>query len=69
MNWKERLKERERIIKRVCETADGQLLLALLNDTFVTADLVGKDTHDTYYRLGQRDVVEFINLINTMEQK
>ena len=65
--WKQRLKDRERIVKRVFETAEGQQLLALLNDTFTHGDLIGKDTHDTYYRLGQRDVVEFLNHLNSME--
>lgn len=66
MNWKQRLKDRERIVKRVCDTGEGKQLLALLNDTFVRGDLIGKDTHDTYYRLGMRDVVEFLNHLNEM---
>ena len=46
---------------RLNNSAQGKAAIELLNETFNHPDIIGKDTHDTYYRLGQRDVVEYIN--------
>ena len=63
MHWKQKLKDNARIIARITDTQQGKDLIKLLNDVFNHTELRGEDTHDTYYRLGQRDVVEYLNVL------
>lgn len=40
---------------------EGKQILRELNLMFNSPDLRGTDTHDTYYNLGKRDVVVYLN--------
>ena len=61
MQWQQKLKQNAELFRRLNNSAQGKAAIELLNETFNHPDIIGKDTHDTYYRLGQRDVVEYIN--------
>ena len=55
--------ERARTLARVFDTPSGKEALKLLQDMFDLDDCVGVDTHNTYYKLGQRDVVKYIETL------
>lgn len=61
MHWQQKLKHNAMVVQRVADTAHGKEFFALINEVFNHVELIGADTHDTYYRLGQRDVVEYLN--------
>ena len=58
--WKEALRPKIQLIQRVASSPDGEELFNLLANTFDTVSLRGLDTHDTYYKLGMRDVVQYL---------
>jgi hypothetical protein len=41
-------------------TEDGKLLLDILRDMYYDGDIVADNPHETYRKLGQRDVVKFL---------
>lgn len=58
--WKERLREKAEIVRSALNTDSGKALFGLMSQTFESGSLKGEDPHDTYYRLGQRDVVAYL---------
>ena len=56
-----RLDERAKAVWAVFQTDGGQRALDVLRDMFDADDLRGQTTEDTYYRLGQRDVIIYID--------
>jgi len=57
---KERLRVKGRVVREALSTDSGQKLLQLLLEEFDGDDLRGGTVEDTYYRLGQRDVVVYM---------
>lgn len=57
---KEALLEKSAAFKQTFLTQSGQEVLDALDQAFDGVDLRGKDTHNTYYNLGARDVVAYI---------
>ena len=51
------------VMARVFDTASGKEALQLLRDMFDLDDCRGETTEDTYYKLGQRDVVKYIEAL------
>ena len=58
--WANALKDKIQLVQRVGATPDGKALLDLLTDVFENRPLKGADPYDTYYNLGQRDVVQYL---------
>jgi hypothetical protein len=52
--------EQKRIGMLLLANEDGKLLLKTLEDLFYKGDLTGDDPHATYFKLGRRDVVDFL---------
>jgi len=52
-----------KIMMRVFGTSAGIDALDLLRDMFDLDDCRGETTEDTYYKLGQRDVVKYIEAL------
>jgi hypothetical protein len=48
------------IVQRALNTPDGQALMELLTKRFDATELRGPDPYDTYYRVGQRDLVVWL---------
>lgn len=57
---KERLRVKGKVVREALSTESGQKLLMLLLEEFDGDDLRGGTVEDTYYRLGQRDVVVYM---------
>lgn len=55
--------ERARVLARVFNNPNGQEALKLLRDLFDLDDCRGIDSNDTYYKLGQREVVKYIETL------
>lgn len=58
--WKEKLREKSSVVRDAFSTEAGQKLEKLLIETFEDKSLKSEDPHETYYRLGQRDVVQYL---------
>ena len=56
----ERLRNKSRTFKSVFSSEQGQVVLQALEDEFNHVNIKSADPHETYYRLGQRDVVVYI---------
>jgi hypothetical protein len=52
--------ELRRVREMLRRNEDGKLLLSVLEDMYYDGNLVGDDPHETYRKLGQRDVVKFL---------
>jgi hypothetical protein len=53
----------------IFRTPEGELVLEGLRNELDGGDLRGVDTHDTYYRLGKRDALTYIEeLITTADR-
>jgi hypothetical protein len=57
---KEALLKKAAAFKQTFLTESGEAVLGALRDEFNSSDLIGKDTHDTYYKLGARDLLVYI---------
>lgn len=57
----EELLKKSEPFKRTFLTQAGQEVLTALDDAFNGVDLRGKSVEDTYYNLGARDVLMYIN--------
>ena len=55
--------ERAQILARVFHTPAGKDALKFLQDQFDLDDCRGVDSNDTYYKLGQREVVKYIETL------
>ena len=58
--WRNALRPKIQLINSIFNTHDGEQFFQLLVDTFDRTNIRGADTHETYYRLGQRDVVQYL---------
>jgi hypothetical protein len=59
MNY-EPLRQKCRLVAEALGTPAGEKLVALLLDEFDRDDLRGTTVEETYFRLGQRDVVNYL---------
>lgn len=57
---RDHLREKQRVIRSVLNTPEGKNLFELLEDAFENRALKASDPHDTYYNLGQRDLVQYL---------
>ena len=57
---KERLRTKGKVVREALSTESGQKLLMLLLEEFDGDDVRGGTVEDTYYRLGQRDVIVYM---------
>lgn len=64
---KDIIKQRHAAIARAFGSPDGQTALEALRSTFLTSSLVGSDTHDTYLKIGRREVIEYIDAVIKQE--
>jgi hypothetical protein len=55
--------QRAKILARVFHTDGGAEALKLLQDLFDLDDCRGATVEDTYYKLGQREVVKYIETL------
>lgn len=55
--------------RRCLNTPDGQVLIHLLQESFSPDHLVGDGTHQTYFNLGRRDVVKYLEYVAATEPK
>jgi hypothetical protein len=62
-DWQDRLRETQQLLQRLGSNPDGKALIKLLRETFEDRHLRGDDPYDTYYRLGQRDVVQYLRTL------
>jgi len=56
-------------IRRCLNTVDGQLLLNFLHEEYNRDNMRGPDVVDTYFNLGQRDVVMLLQTISESTPK
>jgi hypothetical protein len=69
LNSLDALKRKQGIIKRVLMTSDGKELMRVLEETFEERRLRGDDPYDTYYNLGQRDLVQYLKQLRDMNDE
>jgi hypothetical protein len=67
-SWRDALRPSIQLIQRLNESEDGKALFSLMEQVFENRSLKGTDTHDTYYRLGQRDVVLYLRELRDYQQ-
>ena len=65
--WEEELKNRAKLVQAVASTPDGKALFDLLETVFESRRLRDDDPHQTYYNLGQRDVVQYLRELRGIE--
>lgn len=58
--WRHALRPKIELIQRLALTDDGKALFDLLESAFENRSLKGEDPYQTYYNLGQRDVVQYL---------
>lgn len=64
-----KLKKKAGAAARILNSPDGRVLMDALRTEFVHLDLRGKTTEDTYYNLGSRDVVKYLEQLVKFEEK
>lgn len=65
----EHIRKKAKVFYSVFKSSQGQEILKALEDEFDHSDIKSSDPHETYYRLGQRDVVVYIRqLLKHMEK-
>lgn len=57
---KERLKKKAKVFQNLFSTPDGKKALEALQQEFDSVDIMSDTPEKTAYRLGQRDVVKYI---------
>lgn len=66
----ERLRTKVRYFHSTFTSTQGQVVLKALEEEFNHDNIKSSDPHETYYRLGQRDVVVYIRqLLENMEKQ
>ena len=60
VDWMEAIREKRKVVQNVLKTPEGKKLFAVLEDTFERKPLKGENPHETYYNLGQRDLVQYL---------
>ena len=55
--------QRAKVLARVFDTEPGKEALQLLRDLFDPDECRGSDSNETYYKLGQREVVKYIEAL------
>ena len=58
--WAEALHDKMRVVQEVARTPAGKKFFALLEETFERKSLRGSGPYETYYNIGQRDLVEYL---------
>lgn len=66
-DWKKSIARKASEIKRVFGTHSGKAVLNILEDQFDGEDLRGQTVEETYYKLGQRDVVTYLRQLNRIQ--
>lgn len=52
--------------QRLFDTEDGKLVLAYLKDSYVDNTALGRDSNETYYKLGQKELIQ--SLIKSLNE-
>jgi len=55
------------VIMRFMNSPIGRQVVRMLEEEFPSG--VGKDPYDTYYKLGSRDVIEYLNQLKRIGEK
>ncbi len=58
--WRAQLEEKARIIQRLAQTEHGQAFMELLEETFQSGSMMGKDPQETAYNVGQYELVSYL---------
>lgn len=58
-----------RVIQRVMATPDGQQMLKAMEDVFENVPLFAEDAHRMAYRVGQRDVLQWMKSLNDLQRE
>lgn len=58
--WREELAQRAKLFKQVFGTDAGKKVLEQLRRDFLQGEIRAGTTQDTYYNLGQHDLVKYI---------
>ncbi len=61
------VKQKAKTIARFMNSPVGSQVIRMLEQEFPTG--VGKDPYDTYYKLGSRDVIEYLNQLKRIGEK
>lgn len=61
--WQEAVDRKGILFRKVFGTSNGKKAFQELVDIFVKQSSKGVDPYDTYYKLGQRELVEYIRQI------
>ena len=65
-----RMKAKSRAVRAIFSSPEGKKVLELLSEQFDQDDLRGDTVQDTYYNLGQRDVLIYIRqLIRLLDKQ
>ena len=57
---KKRLAKKSMLVSNFMRSEAGRAIIEILDEEFHDGELRGTDTHQTYYKLGQRDVVSYL---------
>ena len=58
--WRSAVRDKSEIVRSAANTPAGKKLLDLMEETFCNQSLRRDSPYDTYYALGQRDVVQYL---------
>ena len=58
--WRSAIREKSEIVRAALDTPTGKNLMKVMEDTFCNQSLRRDSPYDTYYALGQRDVVQYL---------
>lgn len=64
-----RLRKKTQAAARILNSPDGKVLMEALETEFIPVNIIGKDALETYYSLGQRDVVMYLKQLLNFEEK
>lgn len=68
-NMKRRIREKAATFHEFLSNPVGKELIQILKEEFDGADLRGATSDDTYYNLGSRDVVMFLETLGRIHDK
>ena len=63
----DRLRQKADAVRHVLTTPSGKELLQIMHDEFDMADLRGDSVEETYYNLGRRDAVIYLEQLRDAE--
>jgi len=57
---KARLAHKQSLVSGFMQSEAGKEIIRILEEEFYDGELLGGDSHETYYNLGRRDVVAYL---------